>query len=406
MRRRVALISQNWRPNGGVATYLRDLVAALRADGHDTLVIHADSGSGRPAAPGEHLVEHLTQGDTIDRAPIDRALDLLSAFVPTVVHVHANDNFALEAELRRRFATTKTLHTYDFCPTGAKFHYLLDRPCNHRTGVACLPRMVFKRCTYDKRPSVLWRFYRRAAAANRNNAQYATLIVASEWVRRQALATGYPAVQIRTLAYFTSAALDVGPGPSDAPQVLFCGRLVREKGLDLLLRALARLAGPWRLAVAGEGALRPAMTRLAERLGLSDRVRFLGWADRATLSRLYAESAVVAVPSRWPEPFGIVGLEAHAHGRPVVAFAVGGIPEWLDDGASGFLVPPYDIEAFADRLRACLESPTRAAAMGARGRQRVQRDFSPRSHLTRLFDIYDRLPAPGPVSARTAAQIT
>lgn len=388
---RIAQITKDWSPNGGVANYTRDLARALRGAGHEVTVVHAD-----PAAPalGDGVREVLVGGFAdhepgTARARADRVLDALATVAPDVVHVQGNNNFALEAGLRRRYATVKTLHTYDFCPTDAKFHFLTRRPCRHATSALCVPRMVYKRCLLSRRPSVILRRYRRVVEANANNAAYATLVVASAYVRQQALATGYPASQVRVLPYFTTPPAEAPGQPERPGTILFCGRVVPEKGLALLLRALARLDGPWRLVVAGDGIASRGAKRLAAQLGLADRIVFHGWADRHALRALYAEATVVAVPSLWPEPFGIVGIEAMAHARPVVAFGVGGIPEWLEPGVTGFLVQPYDLDALADRLRACLESPELAGTLGARGRARVESEFSAPGHLERLMIVYD-----------------
>jgi glycosyltransferase involved in cell wall biosynthesis len=388
---RIVQLTQDWSLNGGVARYVRDLTGALGMAGHDVTVIHADPHAPAPE-PGMRafVVEGFTDYRREPaRAPVDRVLTLVEQLEPDMVHVHANNNFLLEAELRRRYPAIKTLHVYDFCPTGNKFHYALDRPCDHPTGWACVPRMAYKRCTRDKRPHVWWHFYRRAIAANANNAAYAAVLVTSEYVRRQALASGYPPAQVRTLPCFTVLPQAIPPPPVHPGTMLFCGRLSPEKGLDLLLRAAARLDRPWRLLVAGDGMERGPAEHLARRLGVADRVEFRGWTDRAALSALYANAAVVAVPSRWPEPFGIVGLEAMSHGRPVVAFAVGGIPEWLDDGVNGFLIRPYDIEELADRLQELLDAPERARTMGERGRARVEHDFTAARHVDRLLAIYE-----------------
>ena len=202
------------------------------------------------------------------------------------------------------------------------------------------------------------------------------------------MASGYPAAQVHCLPYFTVPPPAPPPPPGAARTILFSGRLVREKGLHVLLAALARVPPPWRLLVAGDGMDRPRAERIAGRLGVAGRVSFLGWLDRAAVARCHAEAAVVAVPSLWPEPFGIVGLEAMAYARPVVAFGVGGVPEWLADGETGHLVEPRDVTALADRIAALLADPVRAAAMGAAGRVRVEREFSAAAHVDRLLAVY------------------
>jgi glycosyltransferase involved in cell wall biosynthesis len=370
-----------------VGRYVRDLADAQRAAGHEVLVVHAGA---RGAPPGIEVVADFAADapDGIARVRAEAVMEVLRRFTPDVVHLQSNNNFALEADIRRSYASVKTLHVYDFCPSGTKYHHATGRACRHPTGALCVPRMAYKRCVLDKRPTVIWRAYRRAVAANRSNAASPALIVASEHVRRAAMASGYGPAQVHTLPYFTVPP-PAPPPPAEGRTILFSGRIVREKGLHVLLRALARMAPPARLLVAGDGMDRPRAEHVARRLGVADRVTFLGWLDRDGVARCHDETTVVAVPSLWPEPFGIVGLEAMAHGRPVVGFAVGGIPEWLADGETGFLVPPGDAGAMAGRLAQLLDDPGLAASFGARGRDRVAREFSAADHVRRLQRIYE-----------------
>jgi glycosyltransferase involved in cell wall biosynthesis len=112
------------------------------------------------------------------------------------------------------------------------------------------------------------------------------------------------------------------------------------------------------------------------------------------MTALLRRASIVAMPSRWPEPSGIIGLEAMAHGRPVVAFATGGIPEWLVHGETGLLAPPLDVPALAGAIAALLGDEANAKRMGEMGRARARRLFSPGPHLAQLSAIYHALPEP------------
>jgi glycosyltransferase involved in cell wall biosynthesis len=96
-------------------------------------------------------------------------------------------------------------------------------------------------------------------------------------------------------------------------------------------------------------------------------VTFAGWVPHHALESYYARAAVCVVPSRWPEPFGMVGVEAMARGRPVVAFAVGGIPDWLDDGVTGILAPEADTAALGAAIATLLGDRGTGCRLG-RGR--------------------------------------
>jgi glycosyltransferase involved in cell wall biosynthesis len=147
--------------------------------------------------------------------------------------------------------------------------------------------------------------------------------------------------------------------------VLFAGRLVREKGLDYLLRAFRLLQGESRLIVCGTGPELGRLRALAGSLEILDSVTFLGECD--TLSDLYRRASVVVIPSVWPEPFGLVGPEAMVHGVPVVAFRVGGISEWLSDGYGGYLVESKDTVRMAERIQHLLDDPDEGRRIGQIG---------------------------------------
>ena len=178
----------------------------------------------------------------------------------------------------------------------------------------------------------------------------------------------------------------------------FVGRMDRLKGGRVLLDALPRVrAGsgrPLQLTFAGDGPLRESWERHARMVmsqvtGVS--VEFAGWLQKDALTRRLASTDVVVMPSLWPEPFGLVGPEANRHGVPVVAFATGGIPEWLHDGVNGCLAPgdPPTVDGLADALIRCLRSLessdelTRGALAAARSRRDDQ-------HLDALLEILGR----------------
>jgi len=175
--------------------------------------------------------------------------------------------------------------------------------------------------------------------------------------------------------------------PSGRHEVLYVGQVIRGKGVDLLLQALARVPGDWHATIVGTGNHLDACRALAETSGIAARVTFAGWVSHDALEPYYARAAVCVVPSRWPEPFGMVGVEAMARGRPVVGFAVGGIPDWLEDGVTGILAPEADTNALGGAITSLLTDPQRAAALGAAGLARVRERFQPDQYLDRLMHI-------------------
>jgi glycosyltransferase involved in cell wall biosynthesis len=156
------------------------------------------------------------------------------------------------------------------------------------------------------------------------------------------------------------------PGPGADGVIAFAGRLVGEKGLDLLLRALARLNGAT-LEVVGDGPMRGTWEALAADLGLRHRVKFHGSRPFAGVAEVYARASVVCAPSVWHEPFGYVVAEAMAMGRPVVATPHGAFTELLQ-GGRGFLAKAATPEALAHVLDEALRDSSRCQQRGAAAR--------------------------------------
>jgi glycosyltransferase involved in cell wall biosynthesis len=177
------------------------------------------------------------------------------------------------------------------------------------------------------------------------------------------------------------------PPPPSEPRLLCVGRLIPIKGHETLLRAFAaaRLSVPMLgLDIAGDGELRASLEALARELDLEGAVRFLGRVS--SVASAYEQAAVVVVPS-FGEGFGMVALEAAERGRAVIASAVGGLPEIVDDGRTGILVPPGDATTLGAAIVQLVGDSERVAAMGRAARERAIRDFS----LARCADRTDEL---------------
>lgn len=180
-------------------------------------------------------------------------------------------------------------------------------------------------------------------------------------------------------------------GAADRPLVLTSARLSEQKGLPVLLEAAAEVPEAV-FALAGDGPERVRLERLADRLGVADRVRFLGRRD--DVPELLAACDVFALPSLY-EGTSLAVLEAMAARRAVVSSAIGGTEELIDDGSSGMLVPPGDAEALAAALRRLLADAALRERLAARARERVEREFTRAGMAARVTAIYEELLSDG-----------
>ncbi|CAN5376622.1 hypothetical protein BH23GEM4_BH23GEM4_15140 [soil metagenome] len=186
--------------------------------------------------------------------------------------------------------------------------------------------------------------------------------------------------------------------------LLFVGRLVERKGVAVLLEAMARLSADVQLAIVGDGPEREALHAQAERLDLTKRVLFEGYVRQDDLERHFAACDALVLPAVIDakgdtEGLGVVLLEAMSYGKPVVASRAGGIVDIVRDGRNGLLVRPGDATALAAAIAALRDDPERAAALGAQGRQDVEREFSWEAIVDRLTAVYEEVVVSPPRNA-------
>ncbi len=186
-------------------------------------------------------------------------------------------------------------------------------------------------------------------------------------------------------------------GLSDRSLLLTVGRLVPRKGIDTVLRALPTIAEGCpdvTYVIAGTGPDQARLERLADRLGLQRRVRFVGDVDHDQLPLYYSAADLFVMPAREDPPdvegFGLVFLEANACGTPVIGARSGGIPDAVRDGETGLLVPPNAPDALAEAALRVLADPDLAETLGQQGRRRAVREASWDHIADRIYDLLTR----------------
>jgi glycosyltransferase involved in cell wall biosynthesis len=353
---------------GGVEQIMHDLADGLGARGWpQALLCREHAGDAKFDAAFARVCTHVADA---------------AEFRPDVVVLHKWSDARLVESLLARHPTLQVAHDHDlYCPRRHKYFPLNHQACGERAGGACLRHL----CLVERRDGLipigftsLPEFRRRMAVARRAG----LLVAGSRYSADQLAHNGYPADRIVVIPPVPAA---IGRAtylqPGETGRMLFVGQVIRGKGLDLLLDAAARLQGEWRLDVVGEGRQLQECRQQAVRLGIADRVHFAGWVPHTELDEWYRRASFTVVPSRWPEPFGMIGLESMSRGRPVVAFDSGGIRDWLAHEVSGLLVRPGDVDALRHALQQAISTPGLVRRLGYHGARHCLRRFDHGSYL-------------------------
>jgi glycosyltransferase involved in cell wall biosynthesis len=385
--------SYGQRGSSGTEQSVPNTCDLLEARGVETCVLY-ERPTGSPAAMSHRRAYGIPDLCKYSLHPneaiIARALAVLETEHVDLVHLHSINNPYLVQAIAARWPTFYFVHNHVLtCPSGTRAFMASGEECRQAgPALSCVTNAYLRRCN-SLRPTIVARSIAGCLAARRF-ARNLLLGVDSEYMKRTLVRSGYAADRI----VVTPTVTEITPPPDDyypthtPPRVLYVGQLSEIKGAPLLLEALARLETPATLALAGEGYLRSQLEQQAARLHLTERVAFLGHVSRSSLADLHRQSSLLAVPTRYPEPFGLVGPEAMAQARPVVAFDIGAISEWLLHGVTGLLATPNDVDDFARRIDYLLAHPTEAQRMGQAGRRIWEERFHPDRHVAALLDAY------------------
>lgn len=321
-------------------------------------------------------------------APFDAAFPIvdlatqLVALRADVIFAHRVPPAAEPALAAANAPVVRMFHDHQlFCLREHKIGLVDGRVCTQPAGLGCYPCGGFLRRSGGKLKLVglggLRRRQRDAFGAD-------LFVVGSQYLAREAAANGVPAERIARLPLYTAAR---PPRSSLGTGLVFAGQLVRGKGVDVLIEAAAEANVS--TTIIGDGPERAKLEALA-RLRQAP-VVFVGTLSPDEVSVHMARARAVVVPSRVPETFGLVGIEAMSVGTPVIASSIGGIPEWLTHDVTGLAVPPDDPVALADAIRAIVSDDALAMRLGDAARGHHLASFTPERHVIGLHAHFQRL---------------
>jgi glycosyltransferase involved in cell wall biosynthesis len=310
-----------------------------------------------------------------------------------LLHLHAS---SLLAELQNECPAIYTLHNHSaYCPSGNKYLARMGAPCDRQMSYfGCGWGHLVDGCGSRRPQNIIRNLQSSHQELETLKKLKITVIANSDYIRGQLIEHGLPPEKVVTLHCGISQPQNhTEPLSLEIHQnqrILFLGRIVPNKGLEWLLKALAQTEQQIKLDIAGEGWDRPRMEKLAQNLGISDRITWHGWCNSEKVDLLYQKCLAVIFPSLWHEPAGLVTLEAYARYRPVIASAVGGIPEYLRHKETGMLVPANDIQQLAATIAELAINYQKTTSLGQQGHAEFIKKFTLDIHVRQLQKIYKK----------------
>jgi glycosyltransferase involved in cell wall biosynthesis len=361
------------------------VMTELRRRGHQIALAYCTGGTSRSLVPS--IAHSVVQ---VGAMPLASAIDEIGRWKPDVCYSHNMGTLEVDAAMTGRWPVVKMLHGFfGTCVSGLKMHaWPAAVACDRTCGPSCLALYMPRRCG-QLSLSAMVRGYSWARRQRALFASYRSIVVASRFMGDEVARHGAVSNRINVLPLFSTVTESASGHDGEVDTLLFAGRMTPLKGGQVLIPAVARaartLGRPIRLIMAGDGPEREAWRQLARAMHVP--VEMTGWVSGPDRARVYARGMALVMPSVWPEPFGLIGLDAAALGRPAVAFNVGGIGEWLADGVNGTLVDPaHGEKGLASAIAGLLANADQRARMG-RGAVETASRLSVAAHVNALEHV-------------------
>jgi glycosyltransferase involved in cell wall biosynthesis len=410
MKRTLVWMNDQARQQGGAETYIRNTVKALR-------VQHPEWEHHLLYSPGQTELAFLELFDSAWVIPDTPQMHKrLKALQPDWIYVHQLPHniqwerfFALCQE--HPWKTLRFLHDHKlFCLREHKYTALNQSTCTRTTGLHCYACPGF-----IQRSQQQWQFKSLKVLQHqqRLHRHFDALVVGSPYMANEAISHGLDAEKIHVLPLYhqrqasspeAAPTVPVPKSDSEPFRFLFVGQLLQGKGLDLLFKAIKKALDDstpsdtlnFEVDILGSGAQEMKLRQQVEQAGLTSRVHFHGWVQNKV--PYWQQAHALVLPSRSPETFGLVGLEAMAYGIPVIASDVGGISSWLTPNtpkANGDLFASGDVRALSQLLTAYVKNPKTVAQKGMNAYATWQKHFQGEHHLQALSQLFQTLAPQG-----------
>ncbi len=403
---KILQVNKFYYPKDGVSNYLIGLEAKLREFGHEVRVFAMDNPKNLPSQTQKYFVSYISF-DATGLLNAWRAFTrifysfeakrkfaaLVRDFKPDIIHIHniyhQISPSILSVAIRHKIPVVMHLHDYKLiCPNyklftkgavcqrckGGKYYNCSKNKCVKNSNLMSLAaswEMYFHHR--------LWRIYERSIKI---------FITPSEFMKKTCVEFGWPGEKFICLYNFFNDLKYPQPALSQAQlgnYLLYFGRLSEEKGVEVLLSALAQTQE--HLKIAGEGPAENALKAKVAKLGLKDRVEFLGFKTGLELDNLINMAKAVVIPSIWYENMPLNMLESLARGKVVLASKIGGIPEIIRDAENGFLFTARDANNLAEKINLLNNINYNAISEAART---TVKNLDADTHTKAIIKIYEQ----------------
>ena len=319
----------------------------------------------------------------------------LELIKPDIIYVHQVSNANLLKELSlSNFPVIAFIHDHKyFCLREHKYTTLGHKTCTQEIGLGCYSCLGFLNKEVNF-PYLSIKTLSNLKKIHNYYKSFDTVIVASQYMKDHLILHNFNEEKISKIPLFSNQQNILWESnlKSKPKRFLFVGQLIRGKGLDTLLKAFANISdNSCVLDICGDGKQRYEYEVLAVSLGLDERVFFHGKIDKDKLDTFYDDAYVIVIPSRAPETFNLVGLEAMKHSKAVIASDVGGIKEWLKEKENGLLFDSNDTKKLQHQLEYALSNEDEIIAMGKNAYKIFQEKFIANNHIETLYNLLETL---------------
>lgn len=400
---RILQINKYYWPKGGADRYMLELSDLLTSHGHEVIPFAMRDSKNMASIYDRYFVSPVetaeVRGGWQGLRTFARLLysfeaarkmrELIHRTRPDVAHVHnvygQISPSILDVLKQEKVPIVMSIHDYHLiAPNYMLWHSGQTGSLAHKS-IASLTLSKFHKDSYTASfaQGLSFKLHRSRGSYKRTIDHYLT---SSQFVENTYVAAGFKREAFTQLPLFTSL-LAEAPRYHDDGYILYYGRLVEEKGVEILLQAMKELPGvPCKIVGTG-----PEEHHLHIEGDKMPNVTFEGYQSGEALWDLVRGARAVIVPSLWHEVFGLVAIEAMALGKPVIASRVGALSEVVADAQTGLLFEPGDVRGLRQAIARVAEDPVYATSLGRAGRIRAEQNYTPEGHYQKILEVYEKL---------------